>query len=196
VPILEIDTDELADPLYRSNSPDRCYFCKRELWTKLVALGRERGFATVIDGTHVEDLGEHRPGFRAGAELGIRSPLAELGWNKSRIRGWARSLEIEAWNAPSAPCLSSRIRYGLEVTPDRLLQVERAEGYLRALGVTGDLRVRHHGVLARIEADGAGRALVERSWAEVEVAFGRFGFQRVECDPRGYRRGSLLPVVS
>lgn len=192
IPVIEVDTDELANPDYRRNPVDRCYFCKRELWNVLGAVARERGFDTVIDGTHADDLGEHRPGHRAGVERGVRSPLAELGWTKTMVREAALALGLEGWDAPASPCLASRIRYGLEVTPARLAQVERAEALLRAVGVTGDLRVRHHGDGARIEVSPPMFPLLEAHWREIEAALARIGFARVERDPAGYRRGSLL----
>lgn len=196
VALLEIDTEELADPSYRANSLDRCYFCKRELWSKLVRVGLERGFGTVIDGTHVDDMNEHRPGARAATEFGVRSPLVELGWGKARVRAAARAMGLSGWETPGSPCLSSRIRYGLEVNPMRLRQVERAEAYLRQLGVVGDLRVRHHGDYARIEAAAPMSGVIDAAWSAIEMEFRAIGFARVERDPRGYRRGSLLPVAS
>ncbi|HEX6435297.1 MAG TPA: ATP-dependent sacrificial sulfur transferase LarE, partial [Gemmatimonadales bacterium] len=151
VPLLEIDTHELDDPHYLSNSTDRCYFCKSELWSQLHRVAHQFGFTTVIDGTNADDLGEHRPGMRASREQGVRSPLAELGWTKDDVRRAARQLGLPTWDAPAAPCLSSRVAYGLAITPERLRQVEDGEAFLRSLGVTGDLRVRHHGVHARLE---------------------------------------------
>ena len=199
LPLLEVGTRELADPRYRANTPDRCYFCKTELWNRLGHLARARGFDAIVDGTNADDLGEHRPGLRAAADHAVRSPLAELGWTKSMVREAARSLGIPVWDAPAAPCLSSRIRYGLEVTPERLRQVDRAEAYLRGLGVAGDLRVRHLGHQARLEMDREARALVRARWSEVEAFLSGLGFARVELDPGGYRRGGLLaelPVLS
>jgi pyridinium-3,5-biscarboxylic acid mononucleotide sulfurtransferase len=195
VPFLEIETHELDDPRYLQNSPDRCYFCKSELWTRLAAVARDRGFDTVIDGTHAEDLGEHRPGLRAAAEQSIRSPLAELGWTKADVRKGALQLDLPIWDAPAAPCLSSRVRYGLEITSERLRQVEEAEAFLRSIGVAGDLRVRHHGISARIEVTPNQMARVEAEWGSVEAEFGRLGFVEVEMDPNGYRRGSLLALA-
>ena len=198
VPLLEIGTGELDDPRYRANPTDRCYYCKTELWSRLSGVARERGFPVVLDGTNASDLGDHRPGLRAAGEQGIRSPLAELGWTKADIRRAARDLDIPVWDAPAAPCLSSRIRYGLEVTAARLLQVERAEAFLRGLGVRGSLRVRHHGESARIEVEKEQVAAVEAAWASVVAQFRALGFGQVSLDPRGYRRGSLLtlPVVA
>ena len=196
VPVLEIDTAELANPEYRANSPERCYFCKSELWARLAEVAEASGFDTIIDGTHADDLGEHRPGGRAAAERRIGSPLAELGWTKAMIREEARVLGLPIWDAPAAPCLSSRIRYGLAVTPERLRQVELGEKFLRTLGVRGDLRVRHYDDVARIEVKPDMFLLVDTHWAAIESGFAALGFESVERDPTGYRRGKLLPVAS
>lgn len=192
IPLLEIDTQELADPRYQANTPDRCYYCKAELWDRLGGVAAERGIAVVADGTNADDLGEHRPGLRAAEERRVRSPLAELGWTKRDVRAAARELGLPIWDAPAAPCLSSRVRYGLEVTPERLRQVELGEAFLRGLGVTGDLRVRHLGESARIEASPAELPILRDEWKRVEAAFVALGFASVELDPLGYRRGSLL----
>ncbi len=198
IPLEELATGELADPAYRANTPDRCYFCKHELWTQLGRLADARGFDVILDGTNADDLGEHRPGLRASAEHRVRSPLAELGWTKADVRAAARTLGIPTWDAPAAPCLSSRIQYGLEVTPRRLAQVEAAEAYLRALGVSGDLRVRHRGDHASVEVGPAEQSLVSAQWAAVEARLAALGFATVALDARGYRRGALvaeLPVL-
>jgi pyridinium-3,5-biscarboxylic acid mononucleotide sulfurtransferase len=195
VPLLELETHELDDPRYLSNSTERCYFCKSELWTRLGEVARERKFDTVIDGTNADDLGEHRPGLRAAGEQRVRSPLAELGWTKQDVRRASRDLGLPSWDAPAAPCLSSRVRYGLEITPERLRQVEAGEAYLRALGVTGDLRVRHHGGKARLEVAPDQMELVEANWEAVGVVFHDLGFATVELDPEGYRRGGLLAIA-
>jgi uncharacterized protein len=192
IPLLRINTHELDDPRYSANPVDRCYFCKTELWDRLGAIAAERGFDTIIDGSHADDAGDHRPGARAAAERAIRSPLAELGWRKADIRRAARELDLPVWDAPAAPCLASRIRYGLEVTSERLLQVERGEAFLRSLGITGDLRVRHHGDSARIEVEPQWFQTLDAEWSDVAREFRALGFQRVERDARGYRRGSLL----
>lgn len=192
VPLEEVTTDELADPDYVANAPTRCFFCKRALWSRLAALAAARGFAVAVDGTNRDDAGEHRPGLAAGADRGIRSPLAEAGYGKEDVRREARSLGIPIWDAPAAPCLASRITYGLAVTPARLRQVEEAERALRALGVVGDLRVRHAGREARIEVRADQVALVRRERASVTDRLLALGFGRVTLDPAGYRRGSLL----
>jgi len=189
---LEIVTHELSDPDYVANAPSRCYFCKRELWTRLTSLARERGLALVADGTNADDLGEHRPGLRAAGELAIRSPLAEMGYTKAEVREEARSLGIPIWDAPAAPCLSSRVMYGLSVTPQRLSQVEQGEEFLRALGVQGDLRVRHRGEEARIEVAILELDRIRANRGPVAARLLELGFARVTLDLRGYRRGSLL----
>ena len=196
VPLLELETRELDDPRYLRNAPDRCYFCKSELWTRVRELAGTRGFVTVIDGTNVDDLGEHRPGLAAGSERGVRSPLAELGWSKAQVRAASLQLGLPTWDAPAAPCLSSRIRYGLEITAERLRQVEQGEAFLRASGVTGDLRVRHLGVDARVEVPQEHLDKVRDKWDEVQRYFERLGFASVELDPDGYRRGRMLSLLS
>lgn len=192
VPTAEVDTRELEDPRYLANPTNRCFFCKSELWSRLSDLARERGLAVVCDGTNADDLGEHRPGLLAGARAGVRSPLAEAGLTKGQVRAAARALGLPNWDAPAAPCLSSRVQYGIAITPHRLRQVEEAEAFLRALGVRGNLRVRHHGTLARIEVEREWVAWVESRSAAVTGRLQALGFDRVEVDPRGYRRGGLL----
>ena len=192
VPLVEIATRELEDPDYLANSPNRCFYCKTELWSRLVPEARARGLAVVCDGTNADDLREHRPGRTAGLAAGIRSPLAEAGLTKSAVREAARVLQLPIWDAPAAPCLSSRVQYGLPVTPARLQQVEEGEAYLRGLGVTGDLRVRHLGDAARIEVEPRWISWLQAHSGDVTARLSDLGFARVEIDPRGYRRGSLL----
>jgi len=195
VPLLQVDTHELADPEYAANPLNRCFFCKSELWRVLGAVAAEREFEVILDGTNADDMREHRPGAAAGAARRVRSPLLELGWTKDDVRAAARELGLPTWDAPAAPCLSSRIRYGLPVTPERLRQVELAEETLRELGVSGDIRVRHLGDRARVEVHADQIPLVEGSWPEVESRLLALGFAGADLDPRGYRRGSLLPLV-
>ena len=193
VPVLELDTAELEDPRYAANPSNRCYFCKTELWTKLVPVARERGFATVVDGTNADDLSDWRPGAQAAREHGVASPLAELGFSKQNIRDASRRLGLPTWKQPSSPCLSSRLPYGIEVTSERLRQIERAEEALRRLGIAGDLRVRYHEDLARVELapDELSRWLEPRRFALVREALVGAGFERVALDLRGFRSGSL-----
>ncbi len=198
IPVLEVDTHELEDPNYLANSTNRCFYCKTELWSRLVPLARARGFAVVCDGTNADDLseGEHRPGRAAGEQAGVRSPLAEAGLTKAAIRAASRELGLPTWDAPAAPCLSSRVQYGLQITPARLRQVESAEAYLRELGVRGDLRVRHRGGAARIEVEPAWISWAEQRLDAIAARLTDLGFAHVELDPRGYRRGSLLESSS
>lgn len=192
IPILEVDTHELDDPRYLANPTNRCFFCKSELWTRLGAVAREQGFAVVCDGTNADDLQEHRPGRAAGLAAGVRSPLAETGMTKADVRAAAAELGLPNWAAPAAPCLSSRVRYGLRITPQRLGQVEAAEAYLRELGVRGDARVRHLGEAARVEVEPDWIPTLTARWTEVAARLAALGFARAELDPAGYRRGSLL----
>lgn len=193
VPVLELDTEELDDPRYASNPTNRCYYCKTELWSKLVPVARARGFATVADGTNADDLSDWRPGAQAAREHGIASPLAELGFTKQHIRDASRILGLPTWKQPSSPCLSSRLPYGIAVTPARLKQIERAEAALRGLGVSGDLRVRYHDDLARVElgADELSRWLDAARLESLRDALVASGFARVAVDLRGFRSGSL-----
>jgi len=196
VPLLEVDTHELADPDYVANPLNRCFFCKSELWRVLGAVAAEREFEHLLDGTNVDDLTEHRPGAAAGAARRVHSPFVDLGWTKADVREAARQLGLPTWDAPAAPCLSSRIQFGLSVTAERLLQVERAEAVIREYGVTGDVRVRHLGDLARVEVVAAERPIVEARWREIAGRLHALGFAEAELDARGYRRGSLLPIAA
>ncbi|MFN8878270.1 MAG: ATP-dependent sacrificial sulfur transferase LarE [Gemmatimonadota bacterium] len=191
--VLELATDELEDPAYAANPTDRCYHCKRVLWHHVVPAAAARGIGTVADGTNADDLHDHRPGGRAAAERGVLSPLAALGFTKAEIRLRSRALGLVTWAQPSAPCLASRLPYGTAVTIERLAQVERAEAALRALGVEGDLRVRHHGDLARLElgAAAATRWLTPESWPALVSATRAGGYARVAVDLDGFRSGSL-----
>lgn len=193
IKVLELDTDELNDPRYAANPSNRCFFCKTELWSKLVPLAHERGFTTVVDGTNADDLGDYRPGAQAAREHAVASPLADLGFTKAEIRERSRALGIPTWSQPSSPCLSSRLPYGTSVTPQRLGQVEQAERALRALGITDDLRVRYHDDLARVELSRAALAvwLEPANLAELRNAVQSAGFARVALDLRGFRSGSL-----
>ena len=177
VPVLELDTTELDDPRYAANPSNRCYFCKTELWSRVVPV----------------DLSDWRPGAQAAHEHGVASPLAELGFTKQDIRDASRRLELPTWQQPSSPCLSSRLPYGTEVTHARLKQIERAEAALRALGIAGDLRVRYHEDLARVElsAEELPRWLEPRRFDALRDALIVAGFERVSLDLRGFRSGSL-----
>ncbi len=196
VPLHELDTHELADPRYQANSPGRCFFCKQELWGRLRPLADTLGYPVIIDGTHAEDLHEHRPGQAAASASAVQSPLATLGWSKAMVRAAARSLGIPNWDAPASPCLASRIQYGLPVTSARLSQVEQGESLLRAEGITGDVRLRHRGDHATVEVPPGALDELRLRWPAILPRLLTLGFMRVELDPVGYRRGSLLVPLS
>jgi uncharacterized protein len=193
VPVFELDTDEINDPRYAANPSNRCYFCKSELWSRLLPVAAARGIAVVVDGTNADDLGGHRPGKRAAAEQGVESPLAILGFTKSEIRELSQARGIPTWSQPSSPCLASRIPTGIEVTPLRLEKIEAAEKALRALGVTGDLRVRYYGETARLEMTSGETERWRQPSARDRIrdAVLGAGFSGVEIDVRGFRSGSL-----
>ncbi|HKV51231.1 MAG TPA: ATP-dependent sacrificial sulfur transferase LarE [Gemmatimonadaceae bacterium] len=193
IPVLEVNTHEMLDPNYVANPSNRCYFCKTELWSVLRTVAEERGLAAIIDGTNADDLGDWRPGRQAAREHDVSSPLADLGFTKDDIRTLSRERGLPTWSQPSSPCLSSRLPYGSAVTIERLEQVERAEAALRALGVQGDLRVRHHGDLARVELP-AGQLdtwLAPHNLRALADAVRSAGFARVSLDLKGFRSGSL-----
>lgn len=188
-----VATGEVEDPRYAANPVNRCFFCKTVLWDVLCPMAKDLGMATVVDGTNADDLTGHRPGVRAADEHNVQSPLALVGLTKAEIRLLSQSRGLATWSQPSAPCLASRIPYGTPVTIERLEQIDRAERALRALGISGDLRVRHHDDLARIELE---ENLIDY-WLEpgnarllVEAVRGA-GFRRVALDLRGFRSGSL-----
>lgn len=193
VEVLELDTDEMNDPRYAANPANRCYFCKTELWSKLVPAAAERGFHTVADGTNADDVGGYRPGMAAAQENAVASPLAEVGFTKEEIRARSRALGLPTWQQPASPCLSSRLPYGTSVTPERLRRIELAERAVRDLGVTGDMRVRYHDDVARVELPPADLSdwLVPDRAELLRAAVAAAGFPRVALDLRGFRSGSL-----
>ena len=192
-PVVELRTEEMADPRYAANPSNRCYFCKTELWSRFVPLARKRGLATVVDGTNADDMHGHRPGAVAAKEHFVESPLVEVGLTKEEIRALSRARGLPTWDRPSSPCLSSRLPYGTAVTTGRLRAVELAEAALRDLGIEGDLRVRYHDDLARVELDQAelSRWLEPSRSARLAEAVRAAGFARVAIDLRGFRSGSL-----
>ncbi|MGD9903822.1 MAG: ATP-dependent sacrificial sulfur transferase LarE [Vicinamibacterales bacterium] len=187
-----VPTAELLRDGYRQNAGDRCYYCKTELYSTLAALAAARGFAAVLDGTNADDRGDYRPGRRAAAEHGVRSPLDELGFTKADIRTLARAGGIPVWDEPASACLSSRIPHHSPVTAEKLRQIERAEDAVRALGFRV-FRVRHHDRLARLEvgADELSRTADPAVASALAAAIREAGYEGLEIDPRGYRQGSL-----
>ena len=187
-----IFTEEFEDTNYTSNPPDRCYYCKNELYTKLAELAQTRGFATICDGSNADDVGDYRPGRQAAREIGVRSPLEECGLTKAEIRELARQAGLPTWNEPASACLSSRVPYGQVVTIEKLSMVDKAEIALKELGFR-QVRVRHHGDVARIEVaeEELPRALDSEMAGRMSAALKALGFRYVALDLEGYRTGSL-----
>lgn len=189
---LVVDSRELEDPDYVRNAPNRCYFCKRELYSICERTREALGFASVLDGFNADDRRDHRPGATAARERGVRSLLAEAELTKAEVRERSRALGLSTWDKPAMPCLASRLPYGTEVTPERLRQVEGAEGALRALGFKV-FRVRHHGELARIElaADEHDRLGEPTLHSAMSAALRREGFRFVTVDLEPFRSGRM-----
>ncbi len=189
-------TEEFEDQNYTSNPPNRCYFCKSELYRKLDRLARERGFAVICDGTNADDVVDFRPGREAALEMGVRSPLLDCGLTKSEIRELSHRAGLPNWNEPASACLSSRVPYGRVVTIEKLSMVDRAEVALKQLGFR-QVRVRHHGDIARIEVaeEEMPRALEPAIARQMSGALKAFGFKYVALDLEGYRTGSLNEVL-
>lgn len=193
------DTDEMSRAGYRANGSDRCFFCKAELLDVLTPVAAAHGLAYVATGTNADDaVAGFRPGIRAAAERGAVTPLLDAGLTKQEVRALSREWGLATWDKPAAACLSSRIAYGVEVSPYRLSRVERAEAALRAvLSAAGfevrDLRVRDLGDVARVEVD---RELVECVAARPDLLEAVSDFAAVELDPRGFRSGSMNEALS
>ena len=187
-----VSTDELQRDGYRRNDRDRCYHCKTELYVVLSGLALERGYAALLSGANADDLGDWRPGLRAAAEHGVLHPLLEAGVRKAQVRELARRLSIPSAEKPATPCLASRIPYGTPVAPATLARIDGAERAVRALGY-GELRVRHHGDVARLElpARDLGRALEPEACTAICTAISAAGYARVEIDRRPFRSGRL-----
>ena len=185
-----IETGELEQPGYVANAPDRCYFCKADLFGRLQAVARSEGYAWVVEGANLDDLGDLRPGRQAAREQGVRSPLLEAGLDKAAIRQLSRAVGLPTWEKPAMACLASRIPHGTPVTIERLGQVERAEAALRSLGFRS-VRVRHHETIARIELppDERARLLDPTVGASAVQAVKAAGYQYVVLDLEGYRPG-------
>jgi len=187
-----VETHEFDNPAYRANAGDRCYYCKDELFTVLDELARERGFAAVAYGVNADDTSDFRPGHRAAAEHRVLAPLLDAGMGKPEIRALSERAGLPTWDRPASACLSSRLPYGVEVTPERLALVEKGEAILRELGFR-QFRVRLHDKLARIEvaAEELPRAMTAEIAAEIATQFKAAGFLYVALDLEGYRQGSL-----
>jgi pyridinium-3,5-biscarboxylic acid mononucleotide sulfurtransferase len=191
-----VRTRELANPDYARNDGDRCYFCKAELFERLVPLARAEGYAAVAYGLIVDDLSDVRPGRRAAEEAGAQAPLADAGLTKADIRTLSRAMGLPTWDMPASPCLASRLPHGTTVTLEAMRRVEAAERAVRALGFR-ELRVRHLGDTGKVEiaVDELPRLSDEGVRRAVEAAVRGAGYAQVAIDPAGYRRGSLNLVV-
>jgi len=194
---LLVETYEIDDPRYAANPTNRCYFCKLEVYGKAVDEARRLGVEQVIDGFNVDDRADLRPGRKAARELGVRSPLDELGFTKADIREASRRINLPVWDKPALACLSSRFPYGTRITPERLTQVARCERVLRRLGFRV-FRVRYHDAIARIEvgANEIERLLEPKVRDTVLSRFREAGFTYVTVDLQGYRCGSLNEGIS
>ena len=188
-----LETDEFDDPIFTANDPLRCYYCKKIRFQSLVEWAVARGFDYVVEGSNVDDSGDYRPGQRAVAELDVvRSPLKEAGLTKAEIRDVSKQWNLSTANKLSNACLATRLEYGLEITPERLRQVDEAEKFIRPL-IQGQLRVRHHGTLARIEVEPDCIAgLVEpQTAATIDAKLKALGFDHVALDLSGYKMGNM-----
>jgi uncharacterized protein len=192
-----VETEEMADPDYVANRPDRCYHCKTNLYEKLRDVAQQIGVKMLVNGANVDDLADYRPGMKAASERSVHSPLAECGLTKPEVRQLAQAWQLPVADKPATPCLSSRIAYGQEVTPERLSMIDDAERWLRSIGFR-QLRVRFHGDdLARIEVPASELAeLCQPEMREAIVAeMRRLGFKFVTLDLAGFRSGSLVQLV-
>lgn len=190
-----VATGELSDPAFAGNPLDRCYWCKRELFSELGRLAERSDLDYVLDGSNRDDVDDFRPGMKAAKEFGVRSPLREAGLGKEEIRRLSKKLGLQTWNKPALACLASRFPYGTAITEERLRVVDEAEGYLRSLGVT-QVRVRHHDDVARIEVPEAeiGKIVRKKFMRKIVDRLKRLGYRHVTVDLAGYRTGSMNPV--
>jgi pyridinium-3,5-biscarboxylic acid mononucleotide sulfurtransferase len=198
IPVLTTYTNELADPNYAANPANRCYFCKTALFDELEEVAAREGIATIVYGANMDDTGDHRPGAVAAKERGVRAPLQEAELTKAEIREAARRLGVPNWDKPAMACLSSRVAYGTAIDADVLRQVWQGERFLRQLGLK-QLRVRHHGAIARIEVplDSLPRLVEPATREAIAKHFKTIGYTYITLDLEGFRSGSMnanLPV--
>ncbi len=192
---LFIRTDEIEDDNYNSNPANRCYFCKKELFSKLDKIACEKGIKHVIDAANFDDVKDYRPGRIAANELSVRSPLVEAEITKDDLRELSRAFGLETWNKPSSACLSSRIPYGENINPEKLKAIDLAEIFLRGIGIS-QVRVRHHGEIARIEVEKDSFGFVVENSDEISDYFKTLGFKYVALDLKGYRSGSMNEIFA
>ncbi len=192
-----IRTRELDNPQYAKNAPNRCYFCKEELFAKIEPIAREAGAAQLVYGANMDDLGDHRPGMSAAKDKGVRAPMIEAELWKGEIRALSRELGLPTWDKPSFACLSSRFQYGETITAEKLRQVDAAEAFVRSLGFR-QFRVRHHDRLARLELapDEMARLWENGRHEAIVKRFRELGYGYVTLDLQGYRSGSANEVLA
>ncbi len=190
-----ISTMELSDPRYADNTHQRCFFCKTELYGQLHKWAQSHGFEVVVDGTNADDGGDFRPGIRAARQLGVRSPLAEVGLTKMEIRNLSEAFGLRTWDKPAGACLSSRFAYGDPITVEKLRMVSAAESFLRSLGYRG-FRVRHHNDVARLEFPAELQEEIFLRRNEIIEGVKAAGYQYVALDLEGYRTGSMNEVLN
>lgn len=195
VEVVRVRTHELSNIHFRVNNPDRCYHCKTELFSELLQVAAARGIRWIADGSHADDVGDHRPGMRAGEEHGVRSPLREAGIHKSEIRELAAYLGLSNWDKPSFACLSSRFPYGTEITPELLDRLDRCEKALRDLGFR-QFRVRHHDTICRIEVEPQDIPRLVELREQVNASFKDLGYTYVTVDLEGYRSGKMNDTLA
>jgi uncharacterized protein len=190
---LLVNTDDLADAVFRANPHDKCYHCKKRRFGLLKEIALKKGFNVVVDGTNRDDSCDYRPGLKAVEELGIASPLNEAGLNKEEIRGLSRRFGLPTWDKPAFACLASRVPYGDMITAEKLQQIDEGEIFLRQLDICKQVRVRHHGAEARIEVEPQTihRFMEEETRHQIKDFFNNLGFQYVAMDIEGYAMGSL-----
>ena len=189
-----LESHELEDQRYLENTSKRCYFCKINVYGQMIAYAKEHSLLNIVDGTNADDTGDHRPGRQAALEYGLRSPLMEAGFTKDDIRTLARQLGLPNWDKPSAACLSSRIPYGTPISLPLLAQVEQAEHLLHQIGLR-QVRVRHHGQIARLEVEIEDFPQVLKKRTEIVSGLKALGFLYITLDLNGFRTGSLNEVL-
>ena len=192
-----IETNEMERPEYLANNPNRCFFCKDELYTHLAGMALTERLAWVANGTNSDDLGDFRPGLEAAKQYGVRSPLVEASLTKEEIRAFSKAMDLPVWDKPAQACLSSRIPYGTPVSVEALTRIAQAEEFLKGLGLK-QLRVRHHGTVARIEVppEDFARLLSDETRNEIIRRFKAIGYPYVTLDLNGFRSGSMNEVLS
>ena len=192
-----IESSEMSNPDFVANPPERCYYCKRELFSELKPIAQAEGLKWIADGTNADDLSDFRPGRKASAEAGIRRPLLEAGLTKAEIRQLSHAQGLPTWDRPASPCLASRIPYGIPVTAETLNKIARGEQYLHSLGLR-QLRLRHHGDIARIELDPEDMDKIIKPEIRQDIVkhLKALGYKYVTLDLTGYRIGSLNEVLN